>query len=97
MFLLNEAVRRHYFLAPLDTLFLLSVIVGGQKFFAVLPKTYSLRLVFVKFSSCDGIIIYKVTNVFVWKSTGVGCYCNFVSNYMLQRRYGVDMVQDHCI
>jgi len=96
LFLLYEAIRRHYFLAPLDTVFLLSVIVGGQKFFAVLPKTFSLRHVFVKFSSCDGIIIYKATNVFVWKSVGVGYYCNFVSNYMLQHCYGVDMVQDYC-
>jgi hypothetical protein len=74
-----------------------SVIVGGQKFFAVLPKTYSLRLVFVKFSSCDDIIIYKATSIFVWKYVGVGYYCNFVSNYMLQHCYGVDMVKDYCI
>jgi hypothetical protein len=73
MFLLYEAIRRHYtyFSALLGTVFLLSVIVGGQKFFAVLPETYSLRLVFVKFSFCADIIIYKTTNIFVWKSAGL--------------------------
>jgi hypothetical protein len=95
VFLLYEAIRRHYFSTPLGTVFLLSVIVGGQKFFAVLPETNSLRLVFVKFSSCDDIIIYKATGIFVWKSVGVGCCCNFVSNYMLQNCYGVDMVKDY--
>jgi hypothetical protein len=28
---------------------------------------------------------------------GVGCCCNFVSNYMLQNCYGVDMVKDYWI
>jgi len=97
VFLLYEAIRRHYFSAPPGTVSLLSVIVGGQKFFAILPETYSLRLVFVKFSFCDDIIIYKATNIFVWKSMGVGYYCNFVSNYMLQHCYGLDMVKDYCI
>lgn len=93
VFLLYEAIRRRYFSGPLDTVFLLrpKVLCSFAK------KTYSLRLVFVKFSYCDDIIIYKATNIFVWKPMGVGYYCNFVSNYMLQHCYGVDLVKDYCI